>query len=139
MTCVAATALPIFDWLGENSALVWWLSGLSIGSLVLCVVLMPWFVARLPEDYLVAPDSGRNKGNWALRIGKNVLGVVFVLAGVAMLVLPGQGLLVLLIGLLLVDFPGRRKLVRRIVKRPKIKKFLDRMRQKRGKPPLRVD
>lgn len=130
------------SWLGDNSAWMWWLFGLSVGSLLLTIVLMPGFVARLPEDYLVAPKDKYKKHGakaWALRIGKNALGIVFLAAGVAMLILPGQGLLTVLVGLLLVDFPGRRKLVRKIVKRPKIKAFLDRMRQKRGKPPLLVD
>ena len=59
--------------------------------------------------------------------------------GGAMLVLPGQGLLTILIGLLLLEFPGKRALERRLVARPGIKTFLDRIRARRGKPPLEVD
>lgn len=62
--------------------------------------------------------------------------MVFTLAGIAMLVLPGQGLLTILIGLLLLDFPGKRAVELRLVRRPAIRGFLDRMRQKRGVPPF---
>ena len=62
-----------------------------------------------------------------------------MLAGLAMLVLPGQGLLTILIGLMLLDFPGKRRLERRIVARPAILAMLNRMRARRGRDPLRVD
>jgi hypothetical protein len=130
-------------WLLEHTALLGWLAVLSIGSLALTVALLPVIVARLPADYFLAAPSRhraeRTWSDWLVRIGKNVLGVVFVLAGIAMLVLPGQGLLTILIGLLLVDFPGKRALELRLVRRPAIRSFLDRMRTKRGRPPLQLD
>jgi hypothetical protein len=55
-----------------------------------------------------------------------------------MLVLPGQGLLTILIGLLLLDFPGKRALERRLLRRPGLRAFLDRMRVKRGRAPFEV-
>jgi len=53
-----------------------------------------------------------------------------------MLLLPGQGLLTILIGLLLLDFPGKRALELRLLRRPALRGFLDRMRQRRGVPPF---
>ena len=64
---------------------------------------------------------------------------VFLVAGVAMLVLPGQGLLTILIGLMLISFPGKRGLERRIVGRPTILRILNGMRARRSLPPLIVD
>lgn len=132
-----------WQWLQAHEALLAWMFGLSLGSLVLTVLLLPVMVAALPADYFTATRSelrhARTPLRWLLRIGKNLLGVVFVLAGIAMLVLPGQGLLTILIGLLLLDFPGKRALERRLVARPGLRAFLDRMRAKRGKPPLLVD
>jgi hypothetical protein len=97
----------------------------------------------LPADHFVASSDERRQrrtlGQWLLRIGKNLLGVVFVLAGVAMLVLPGQGLLTILIGLLLVEFPGKRRCELALIKRPAIRSFLDGMRQRRGRAPFRFE
>ena len=120
-----------------------WALGLALASLVLVVVLLPLFVLQLPVDYFVASRrelrAERTVVGWTWRILRNVLGLFFVLAGGAMLLLPGQGLLTILIGLLLLEFPGKRALERRLVARPGIKGFLDRIRARHGKPPLEVD
>jgi len=119
-----------------------WALGLAVGSLALVVVLLPLFVLQLPADYFVASRKelrvGRTPLGWVWHVLRNVLGLLFVLAGGAMLVLPGQGLLTILIGLLLLEFPGKRALERRLVARPGIKAFLDRIRARGGKPPLEV-
>ncbi|MEO6595256.1 MAG: PGPGW domain-containing protein [Planctomycetota bacterium] len=138
-----STEPSFWEWLSGHSGLLGWMFVLSIGSLVLTGLLLPVFVARLPWDYFLASRGqlARRRGvvQWLLRIGKNLLGLVFVLAGIAMLVLPGQGLLTILIGLLLVDFPGKRAIELRIVRRPTILKFLNSMRSRRGQPPLQVE
>ena len=72
-------------------------------------------------------------------VAKNVVGIVFVVVGLVLLLLPGQGLLMILIGLLLMDFSGKRRLERRIVARPAILKAMNAMRRRRGHPPLVVD
>jgi hypothetical protein len=55
-----------------------------------------------------------------------------------MLVLPGQGLLTMLIGISLMDFPGKRAIERSIIGRPLILKSINRIRQRFGRPPLMV-
>ena len=55
-----------------------------------------------------------------------------------LLVLPGQGLLTMLIGLLLLDFPGKRAVELKLVRRPGIAAFLNRMRARHGRPPFVV-
>jgi hypothetical protein len=67
---------------------------------------------------------------------RNALGVVLVALGIAMLLLPGQGLLTVLVGLLLVDFPGKQKLIRRLLARPKILGVVNKLRAHRNAPPL---
>lgn len=129
------------QWLDEYSTLLWWVAGLSAGSLLLMIVLLPRIVARLPADHFVAKRGTHPRTSlrqWAAFLLKNALGVVFVIAGILMLLLPGQGLLTLLIGLLLVDFPGKRAIELKLVRRPRILQFLNAMRHKRGVEPLRV-
>lgn len=132
-----------WNWFAENPGLLAWLFALSLGSLVLTAVLLPVFVVRLRPDYFLAArqDLAARRGplQWLERIARNLFGVLFVLAGLAMIVLPGQGLLTIFIGLLLVDFPGKRALERRIVRRPRILALMNRLRARHGKPPLLVD
>lgn len=136
-------AAGLSAWFAQNGALLGGLFALGIVSLLLTVVLLPLVVVRMPADHFTASRreraERRTAGWWVVRIAKNVLGLVFVLAGLAMLVLPGQGLLTLLIGLLLLEFPGKRALELRLVRRPAIRRLLDRLRQKHGRPPLEVD
>ena len=69
-------------------------------------------------------------------VGKNLLGSVLMVAGVAMLVLPGQGVLTILVGFLLVDFPGKYPLERWLVSRRAIGAPLNWLRSRAGRAPL---
>jgi hypothetical protein len=71
-------------------------------------------------------------------IAKNAVGIVFLLAGFAMLFLPGQGILTMLIGISLVDFPGKRLLEAKIVGQATVLQALNAMRAKFDKPPLTI-
>jgi len=116
---------------------------LGVVSLVVTVLLLPTWVARLPIDHFAHHrpdhDEGRTLPHVALRAAKNTLGAVLVVLGVLMLVLPGQGLLTILIGIVLVEFPGKRAVERRIARHPAVRAFLDHVRRKRGVPPLVLD
>lgn len=133
----------LWSWLEGHSALFGWLFLGSIASLVLVAVLLPVVVVRLsPDHFLTSRRELTARGglyHWVLRIGKNLIGLVFVLAGLAMIVLPGQGLLTILIGLLMLEFPGKRLVERRLVRRPAILTFLNRLRARHGRPPLQID
>ena len=133
----------ILTWLDEHKQLLFWLFVLSLASLALTAMLLPGILARLPADYFAEHRSParteRGLSAWLLRLSKNLLGVIFVLAGIAMLVLPGQGLLTILIGLLLLDIPGKRRIERKLIGRPAILRFVNRLRQTRGHAPLQLD
>jgi len=61
---------------------------------------------------------------------------VLLLMGIAMLVLPGQGILTMLIGISLLDFPGKRTLEKKIVCHPSVHRAIDKIRQRAGQSPL---
>jgi hypothetical protein len=116
----------MLTWIRGHETLLWWLGALSIVMAVGTLVVLPIIVARLPADYFTRdqrPTGGRTP-TMTLRllslVGKNLLGLVLILAGVAMLVLPGQGILMILIGLMLMDVPGKRALERRLVQQPSV-------------------
>ena len=109
-----------------------------VGSLI----AIPMILVRLPADYF----DTRTPRHWmkdhhpALRLSglivKNVVGIVFLLAGFAMLFLPGQGVLTMLIGVSLMDFPRKRELEAKMVGQPTLLGVINSMRHKYGKPPL---
>lgn len=132
-------------WLDERNALLWWLAALSLVMFVGTLLLLPIIVARLPADYFTRHDRHSNPPQGAstvlrllVLIGKNVLGIVFILAGMVMLVLPGQGILTLLIGLMLVNFPGKRRLERRLVQQAAVLRAINWIRAKAHQPALQV-
>lgn len=132
-----------FSWVEGHPALVTGLGVASVVTFVGTLLTLPWIVARMPEDYFL-PTAHRpwwtNQHpvlRWTLRVAKNLLGAVFLVAGVAMLVLPGQGILTILIGLGLLEFPGKRALELRLARRRSVKRAIAWLRRRSGRPPLR--
>ena len=124
----------------------WIFAVVAVFTFVGSLVFVPWAIVRLPADYF--HYHARHGMLWstlhpalrfALLLGKNLLGVVLVLMGVAMLVLPGQGLLTILIGILLVDFPGKFTFERWLISRKPILHASNWLRKKAHKPPLWLD
>ena len=134
----------MLTWIRGHETLFWWLGALSIGMFVSTLVVLPIIVARLPVDYFTRDEDhpGGHTPAITLRllglIGKNLLGLVLLLAGVAMLVLPGQGILTILIGLMLMNFPGKRTLERRLVQQPSVWQAMNWIRARAHRPPLEM-
>jgi hypothetical protein len=132
----------MLDWLQSYEATVWVVlasAAMFFGSLI----VIPIVVARMQPDYFLpqppSPASWRRRHpvtRYILRATKNLAGSVFLIAGIAMLVLPGQGLLTILIGISLLDFPGKRKLELRIVRREPILHAINWIRRKANRKPL---
>lgn len=122
---------------------VWWASGLSLLGVLATVIGIPWVVSRLPHDYFSRDQrvAWRRRPSapltaWVLAIGKNVLGGVLVLMGIVMLFTPGQGLLTILIGMLLINFPGKYRLELWLVSRPGVLRALNWLRERHGRRPF---
>ena len=114
-------------------------------SLVLSLVIVGIVMVKIPENYFSShyehdfmPNSSWMT-RWGAVIGKNVAGLILVIWGVVMLVGPGQGILTILIGLILMDIPGKRPLEARLIKRPVILAAVNNFRAKYNKPPLVMD
>ncbi len=123
---------------------LWSLFVLSIVGFIGSLIVIPFILVRLPPQYFDVryPRTWMKEHHPVLRwiglILKNVVGVVFFLAGVAMLFLPGQGLLTMLIGLSLVDFPGKRRLESKLIGQATVLRTINALRHKFGQPPLTV-
>ncbi|QIK37839.1 hypothetical protein GWK36_07420 [Caldichromatium japonicum] len=134
----------LWTWIGTHESLLLALVGLSALILIASLLTLPFAIAAIPEDYFAADrrSSGFRAGHplasIGLRLIKNALGWLLILAGLAMLVLPGQGILTLFVGLILSDFPGKHALERRLAADPRILAALNWLRQRAGRAPFRV-
>jgi len=131
------------QWLDDNAALLTALAVVSVIVFVGSLLAMPIIVGRIPADYFAharRPDSLWSRQRPLVRIAiviiKNALGVLLMLAGLAMLFAPGQGLLTLLVGFLLIDFPGKYRFEQSLLRRKRIMRLLNWIRRRRGTPPL---
>ena len=130
----------IFTWLQSHQNILGWLGLLSLIMLVATLLAVPLIIVSLPSRYLNEKKDRLSEiqsfWRWPYLVVKNMMGVLLVLAGLAMLVLPGQGLLTLAIGLGLMNFPGKRSLIRRLIGRPRVLRTINRWRAKAHKAPL---
>src|SRR5690606_3406492 len=95
---------------------------------------LPAVIGRIPSEWLVR--AGEPRPLSVRRVLRNVLGWALVLAGIAMLVLPGQGVLTIAIGLLLADFPGKRAAMARLLAMPRVQRTINRFRRRAGREPI---
>ena len=122
--------------------LIFWV---FIGSLLASLIAVPWVIVRLPADYFRPGREPRppfpNHSppvRMVLIVGKNLLGLALVGMGLVFLLMPGQGVIVILIGVLLLDFPHKKRLEHWLITRGPILKLANWVRSKWSKEPLQV-
>ena len=124
-----------------------WGVGLFVVTFTVSLAAVGLFVVMLPATFFL-PDYRRHfmqsrhpALRWTCIVLKNLLGLVLVVVGVGLSMpgMPGQGLLTILIGLILMDFPGKQRLERKIIGRPKVLSTINRLRARFNKPPLLLD
>ncbi len=134
----------MLDWIQDNEALFYSIGTLTVVSLLVLPILMTVVLVRLPVTYFAnehrSPAQPPTRPRSLLRLlglaGKNLLGAVFLAAGFAMLVLPGQGILTMLLGLSLMNFPGKYRLERWLIRHGATLRVVNALRHRFGAPPL---
>ena len=133
-------------WINAHQAILTWLTIGSLITFIFSLAVLPWLVAKIPADYFLYQKrrptplkQGHPIIRMALLIGKNILGAILLLGGILMLFIPGQGLLTMAMGLLLLDYPGKFTLERKLVQQPKVLNGLNWLRSKTKAPPLEVE
>ena len=125
------------------------LIGLAIFAVTFTVSLaiVSFVMVKIPKDYFqmkhprkLWPDKPPVVRYLGIA-GKNLLGVALVIVGILLSLpgVPGQGFLTILLGIMLVDFPGKQKLEHKLVSRPQVRNAIDKLRQRFGKPKLVLD
>lgn len=131
------TTRDVQSFLSEYQDLIILMAGVSLAAFVVSIIVLPVILIRLPADYFVRPPQiPRNHPmvRILLKILKNVIGLVLLILGFVMLFIPGQGILTMLFGMGLMDFPGKRALQARIACAPRVHESLDWLRRKTNRP-----
>ena len=137
----------IISWSSMNSDLLFLLGSLSIFILIISVFMMVLIISFLPEDYFKSENrnlisSVQNSRYPLLKllvlITKNFFGILLLLSGVLMLVLPGQGILTIITGLVFIDYPGKYKFERNLLRQKGVINSINWIRSRLSKPSLKV-
>ena len=131
-------------YLSENLIDIFFVLGISsLVILVISAISIGFIIRKIPHDYFLNEKRGmsqyknKNPFFWFIVLTlKNIIGYCLILGGILMLVLPGQGLLTILVGLILSDYPGKFKLEKRIIKTNLILKTINWYRNKSNIPPI---
>jgi hypothetical protein len=132
----------MIDWIKQHETWMWWLVAFSAATFVISIIAVPWLLVRIPPRYFMTAKQGHPWGDQhpivhvTLLILKNLLGIALVGLGIAMLVLPGQGVLTVLAGLVLLDFPGKHRVLLWTVSRPAVLKSINWLRNRANREPL---
>jgi hypothetical protein len=123
-----------------------WAVGIFVLTFSISVALFGVLVVLLPERYFLQESNEywRDKPaavRWIGILGKNLLGVALIGLGLLLSLpgIPGQGLLTVLIGVMLLDIPGKRRLARWVLRRPRMLRSINRVRAWFGRRPLAVE
>lgn len=142
----------MFDFLSDFFLGLTWRSVLIgvlifLGTFLVNLAIVSFILVKIPADHF---SKGHHMKFWsgprpalhaAMIIGKNILGVLLVALGIVLSLpgVPGQGLLTVLLGIMLLDFPGKDRLERKLLSRPGIVNTINRLRGRFGKPPLELN
>ena len=132
--------LEIFE---AYRSLIIWFGSISLFIFLFSLLTIKWLVALIPEDYFINKRVSKirsiNPLLWyVFLIIKNIIGYSLILGGVMMLVLPGQGIFTIIIGLMLSNYPGKYSIERRFIAIPSILKSINWLRRKSNKPPINL-
>ncbi len=135
--------LPV-GWTGWEVAVA--ATALGVASAVVSLVVVGAVLARIPADYFANPAARTRQvkrhpvAHVLFVVGRNLLGYVLIALGVVLSLpgVPGQGVLTILMGVMLIDFPGKHRVERWLVTRRPVLATLNRLRARAGREPLQV-
>lgn len=143
MAWIPEEKFTALEWFQGRETLVVWIGGFSLGILIISAVTVPVIVRRLPSDYFLRKSArDASDGHPLLRLPflfiRNFVGGLLVTGGIIMLVTPGQGLLTAVVGLLLMDFPGKRRLEICLIRFGPLNRAINWIRRRDNQPPLEL-
>jgi len=121
------------------------LTAASITMLVISLLFVCWAAGRIPADYFthhrrhrISHQRNHPLVQAVIMVAKNIVGSLLLIAGFIMLFTPGPGLPCMLIGLIMMNYPGKYRLECWLIRRPLLMQSINLIREKRGQPPLQA-
>ena len=133
----------ITEFVSSYKVYILWLATISLFVFIFSLISIKWLVALIPTNYFIKKNMVKSKKSysfiWLISIIlKNLIGYTLILGGLLMLILPGQGLFTILMGLVLSNYPGKYNIERRFISIPSVLKTVNWLRKKSNKPPLEI-
>jgi len=127
----------------NNKIYIVWLGTFSLIIFIFSLLSLKWLVSFIPYDYFTNNSPSKLKSEFfliwiMLMIVKNIIGYILIVGGILMLVLPGQGLFTILIGLMLSNYPGKFYIEKRFIAIPSILKMINWLRKKTNTPKIKI-
>ncbi len=137
----------IFEQLSQQiiyyKSYIFWLGAISFAIFVFSLLSIKWLVSLIPSDYFINKKTSKFKSKYPViwlvsMIIKNLIGYVLIIGGILMLVLPGQGLFTIFIGLMMSNYPGKYFIERKFIAIPSVLKTINWLRKRSNQEPLKV-
>lgn len=140
----------IWQWIGRfweslTGAKIAWGLAFTTVSIIVSYGLIVIGMIKIPADYFSSSYVKKVNSDqhfslrWGAAIVKNIFGVILFVAGTVMVFTPGPGVPTILLGLILMDIPGKRPLEAKLIQRPMVLSAVNELRAKYNKPPLILD
>ena len=132
-----------FEFLSDYKIYLVWLGTLSFIIFIFSLLTIKWLVALIPSNYFMKKNNSEFRSNYpifwlASIIIKNLVGYTLIIGGILMLVLPGQGLFTIFIGLMLSNYPGKFYIERKFIAIPSILSAINWLRKKSNTPSIKI-
>ena len=133
----------IFKLFENYKSLIFLLSVISLLIFIFSLLSIKWLVSLIPSDYFIEKKPSKFKSKYPLiwlisMIVKNLIGYILIVGGILMLVLPGQGLFTIFIGLIMSNYPGKYFIERKFIAIPSVLRTINWLRKKSNQNPLRI-
>ena len=120
-----------------------WLGTLSFIIFIFSLLAIKWLVALIPSDYFIKKNNSEFRSNYPIFwlvsiIIKNLVGYTLIIGGILMLVLPGQGLFTIFVGLMLSNYPGKFYIERKFIAIPSVLRAINWLRKKSNTPSIKI-
>ena len=131
------------EFLSDYKIYLVWLGTLSFIIFIFSLLTIKWLVALIPSDYFIKKNNSEFRSNYPIFwlvsiIIKNLVGYTLIFGGILMLVLPGQGLFTIFVGLMLSNYPGKFYIERKFIAIPSVLRAINWLRKKSNPPPIKM-
>ena len=132
-----------FEFLSDYKIYLVWLGTLSFTIFIFSLLTIKWLVALIPSDYFIKKNNSEFRSNYPIFwlvsiIIKNLVGYTLIIGGILMLVLPGQGLFTIFVGLMLSNYPGKFYIERKFIAIPSVLRAINWLRKKSNTPSIKI-